>query len=218
MRLDKLSSFGPEPAAWVKLLRPIFRRFVQAFDGDPDIDFWSRVCHHQSFGSGPVYLSGWITAFSVWSIKGKWQGPPLALFEPPLPTYGYQNPVRVPSEYPEGSRLFVDGVLYPVLDFHNHIAVGFCDIDVKLEDNGEQFDCMMVAGHVACLVDGEDSDTVRPLPAWFMFVKGEQKEDLSSQVLNQVSQVEKATRLKTAKTGQSKVRRAWDRICSCFYP
>lgn len=88
LRLDKLSSFGSEPVVWVKLLRPIFRCFVQAFDGDPDIDFWSRVCHHQSFGSGPVYLSGWITAFCVWSIKEKWQGPPLDLIQPPPQTHG----------------------------------------------------------------------------------------------------------------------------------
>ena len=80
-RLDKLDSFGEEPKAWAAMLRPILIRFVGAFDGEPDVDFWSRVCHYHSQGSGPSYLSGWITAFCVWSSEGKWQGPPIS--EPP---------------------------------------------------------------------------------------------------------------------------------------
>ena len=77
-RLDKLDSFGEEPKAWAAMLRPILTRFVKTFDGEPDIDFWSRVCHYYYEGSGTSYLSGWITAFCVWSGKGKWQGPPIS--------------------------------------------------------------------------------------------------------------------------------------------
>ena len=62
-RLDKLDSFGEEPKIWAALLRPILTRFVRAFDGEPDVDFWSRVCHYHRHGSGQSYLSGWITAF-----------------------------------------------------------------------------------------------------------------------------------------------------------
>ncbi|KAF9463857.1 hypothetical protein BDZ94DRAFT_1282297 [Collybia nuda] len=189
-RLDKLSSFGPEPTAWVQLLRPIFNRFAQAFNGDPDVDFWSRICHHQSFGSGPVYLSGWITAFCVWSATGEWQGPPLAFFQQ---SPASETPHRVPSEYPQGSRLFLDGVLYPVLDYYNHVTLGFCDVDVKLDDNGKKIDCMMVAGHVACLVGDKDSDTIRPLPSWFMFIKKEKSQEPNL-----------------------KAKRAWKKFCSCF--
>jgi len=76
-RVDKLKEFGTETKAWAALLRPIFRRFVKAFDVEPDTDFWGRVCHY-SGGSGPTYLSGWITAFCVWNNEGKWQGPPIS--------------------------------------------------------------------------------------------------------------------------------------------
>jgi len=57
----QLDSFGEEPKAWAAMLPPILTRFVRAFDGEPDVDFWSRVCHYQRQGSGQTYLSGWIT-------------------------------------------------------------------------------------------------------------------------------------------------------------
>ena len=56
------------------------------------------------------------------------------------------------------------------------LPVGFCKVDVKLDDNGVTFPCMMVSGHLAYSVDGEKTrkkDRVRPLASWFMFVKGE---------------------------------------------
>ena len=49
-RLDKFDSFGEEPKAWAAMLRPILTRFVRAFEGEPDIDFWSRVCHYHPQG------------------------------------------------------------------------------------------------------------------------------------------------------------------------
>ncbi|KAJ3484795.1 hypothetical protein NLJ89_g11953 [Agrocybe chaxingu] len=93
-RLDKLPTFGAEPAAWAALLRPILKRFVNAFDGNPDIDFWARVCHYDSGGSGPPYLSGWVTAFCVWDSNGKWQGPSLepGSDKPLSRTFGYEIP------------------------------------------------------------------------------------------------------------------------------
>jgi hypothetical protein len=169
-RLDKLPTFGPEPAAWAKLLRPILCRFVQAFDGEPDVDFWGRVCHRTRGGSGPAYLSGWITAFCPWTSEGKWQGPPLDMFESPESV----DTSKLSSyRYPEQSQLILDGVFYPVVDSSN-IPVGFCEVDVELDDNGEMFDCLMVSGHLAHRVEG-NADTVRPFPAWFMFTKGEPK-------------------------------------------
>ena len=161
-RLDKLDSFGEEPKAWAAMLRPILSRFVGAFDGKPDVDFWNRVCHYDFQGSGPTYLSGWITAFCVWSGEGKWQGPSLS------------KPSRAIWLLGGGtvSELVLDKVSYPVID-SGDVPVGFCEVDVKLDDNGEEFPCMMVSGLLAFSVEGEKKDTVRPCPSWFMFIKGE---------------------------------------------
>ena len=161
-RIDKLESFGEEPKAWAAMLRPILTRFVGAFDGKPDIDFWSRVCHYYPQGSGPTYLSGWITAFCVWSSKGEWQGPPISK---PSKTITLLWGETVPE-------LVLDKVSYPVID-SDDVPEGFCEVDVKLDDNGEILPCMMVSGHLAYSVEGEKKDRIRPLPSWFMFVKGE---------------------------------------------
>ena len=164
-RLDKLDSFGEEPKAWAAMLRPILSRFVGAFDGKPDVDFWNRVCHYDFQGSGPTYLSGWITAFCVWSRLGKWQGPPISSSEPP------SSPIKLRSGETV-SELVLDKVSYAVIK-GGAVPVGFCEVDVKLDDNGEMLPCMMVSGHLAYSVEGEKKDTVRPLASWFMFVKGE---------------------------------------------
>ena len=163
-RLDKLNSFGEEPKAWAALLRPILTRFVRAFDGEPDVDFWSRVCHYHSQGSGPTYLSGWITAFCVWSSEGKWQGPSLS--KPPR-TIWLLGGGPVPE-------LVLDKVSYPIID-SDDVPAGFCEVDVTLDDNGVTLPCMMVSGHLAHSVEGKKKDTIRPIPSWFMFVKGERQ-------------------------------------------
>jgi hypothetical protein len=166
-RLDKFDSFGEEPKAWAAMLRPILTRFVRAFDGEPDIDFWGRVCHYHYHGSGPTYLSGWITAFCIWSSEGKWQGPPISESKP-------SRPIRLlgGKMVPE---LVLDEVSYPVID-SGDVPVGFCEVDVKLDDNGVELPCMMVSGHLAISVEGEKKDGIRPLPSWFMFVKREEEE------------------------------------------
>lgn len=165
-RTNKLAEFGAEPEAWARLLRPILTRFVQAFDGQPDIDFWAKVCHYKNFGSGPTYLCGWITAFCVWNKDGKWQGPSLGKWQGPSLT----GPEPTVNWSPKVTSLVMDGVQYTNID-SNSVPHGFCEVDVKLDDNGKKFECIMVSGHLAMSVDGDIHDTVRPSPAWFMFIK-----------------------------------------------
>lgn len=160
-RLDKFTSFGAEPSAWVNLLRPILRRFVNAFDGEPDIDFWGRVCHRIVGGSRPGSISGWITAFCVWDQKGQWRGPNIS---GSLPTPG--NVIDRDGSY----YLVLDGIQYAKIG-DRAVPVGFCEVDVKLIDEGQEFPSMMVAGHMGTRVQNNEKDTVRPLPAWFMFIK-----------------------------------------------
>ncbi len=163
-RIDKLETFGEEPRKWARLLRPIFNRFVSAFDGDHDVDFWNKVSVHYSLGSGTRFLSGWITAFCVWDSEGQWQGEPST-----------EPVVRFGSTHFHPRRE-IDGVLYPSIDTQN-IPMGFCQVDVKVNDDYGSTECVMMSGHMATLVEGRHRDTVRPLPSWFMFVKpGEKRE------------------------------------------
>ena len=59
---------------WAEMLRPIIRRFVATFDGEHDASFWSHVAYRNDQVCGQDDLSGWITAFCVWSNKGVWGG------------------------------------------------------------------------------------------------------------------------------------------------
>jgi len=169
-RIEKLEEFGVETAAFARLLRPIMVQFVQAFDvvgqgGTPDSDFWGKICHIHSGGSGPSYLAGWLSAFCCWDKDGKWQGPKLDKMLEPL-TEQEKNP----GPFQPPTPLILEGLRYPNIDTSN-IPQGFCEVDVKLDDNGEKFDCMMVAGHVG--FTAPKADTVQPAAEWFMFIKGD---------------------------------------------
>ena len=64
---DKLMS------RWLSMLGPICDNLVASAQGKPDLEFWDTICSREGGGSGPSYLSGWITVFSVFDDKGKWQ-------------------------------------------------------------------------------------------------------------------------------------------------
>jgi hypothetical protein len=55
------------------------------------------------------------------------------------------------------------------------IPDGFCEVDVKLDDNGQEFNCKMLAGHVGYMVSAQNGqlDTLQPSSEWFIFIKGE---------------------------------------------
>ncbi len=59
------------------MLYPILRRFVSAFDGNLDTAFWKHVVYRQNELCGQDDIYGWLTAFWVWTNKGKWNAGPL---------------------------------------------------------------------------------------------------------------------------------------------
>ncbi|THU90809.1 hypothetical protein K435DRAFT_968487 [Dendrothele bispora CBS 962.96] len=166
-RVEKLKEFGEEPTLWYNLLRPILTRFIRAFDdpsGQENIDFWNKVAHKGSMGSGPTYLSGWITAFCAWNEDGQWIG---------------NKPGKVLRENEYAMQLSLDNTHYHWLDSKD-IPAGYASVDVKLDDNGEIFDTIMVSGLVGtCVFPSNDNrlsengsgDAVKPSPGWWIFIK-----------------------------------------------
>lgn len=71
-RLGKLKDYNLQE--WQGMLEPILREFINAKEGKTNLDFWQRMVHYKPGGSGPSYVSGWITAFSVFDKDGNWQG------------------------------------------------------------------------------------------------------------------------------------------------
>ena len=121
------------------LLHPILMYFVGAFTnaktGAPqDLDFWSRICYIEAGGFGPAYLSGWITTFCIWDRDGNWMRLKVEVMKPSKTWYGTTLPL-----------LQLDGIFYLMINLDS-VLVEFSDIDVKLNDNEEEFECMMVLG------------------------------------------------------------------------
>jgi hypothetical protein len=181
-RVEKLKEYGPETKAWYSMLQPVIRRFVRSFepgvaDSKANLDFWQRVAHYSGGGSGPTYLSGWITAFCVFEDEGKWNGDDLGSYD--------AEPAEAPIEYnePEGdfqkpkNVLVLDGVSYPSID-SNDIPMAVSEVPVKLNDNGEELETTMLAGLVGTAVgdsgvtDGRSTgkqDQLNPVVGWWMF-------------------------------------------------
>ncbi|KAJ7640044.1 hypothetical protein DFH06DRAFT_1053112 [Mycena polygramma] len=184
-RLEKLKEYGIETIAWYHLLHPVILRFVAAFD-DPksaqNVDFWQKVVHFESMGSGPDYYSGWINAFNVFSEQGQWLGHELNLEaltqEAPDALPAAQFWAAYTTRY-VSNELVLDETPYHELET-NRVPVGYTAVDVTLLENGESTPCALVAGMVGMQVassndrvlssTGKD-DVVRPVSGWWMYAK-----------------------------------------------
>ncbi|KAG1849277.1 hypothetical protein DFJ58DRAFT_716934 [Suillus subalutaceus] len=195
-RLERLKLYNIETIAWYHLLHPVISRFVAAFDAPSspeNLDFWSKVAHYEGGGSGPTYLSGWITAFCVFNEHGIWQGPPLnaermredapkKLLRPADPRV--LSAAQFAAVYTIRGAwrpfLVLGGMPYPMID-DECVPCGYAHLDVKLDDNGELFDTVVVAGAVGAQICSNDKselfkngmrDTVRPVVGYWYLSPG----------------------------------------------
>jgi hypothetical protein len=145
-RLDRLSNFGDEPATFATLLRPVLRHFIASFDPEPSPvvkDFWSKIAH-ETGGSGPFYLSGWITAFCFWDEEGK------SMYHR-YDKNGPQGPVSLEVFQGQRAGCELDGTLYHRVDTDD-IPSGFASVPVVVDDNGVLYHTKMVAGSLGIQV------------------------------------------------------------------
>lgn len=154
-RVSKIPTFGKEPARFASLLEPVLKRFVASFD-DPTSpvlrEFWNQCAHHVGGGSGPTYLSGWVTAFCFWDEEGTC----------------LDNPER------DGNAV-LDGVEFHIVDT-DKIPAGYSSVPVKLDDNGREYDTNMLAGMVGIHAGSEGLDTIQPVSGWWMYEKVSEEE------------------------------------------
>jgi len=57
---------------WTKMLLPVLDKFIETKQGNIDKIWWNSITNYYYGGSGPKYISGWITVFTVFSCDGKW--------------------------------------------------------------------------------------------------------------------------------------------------
>ena len=75
-KLNRLLEFDTSEklmTQWVGWLCEICDHFVESREhgSTTNLDFWDCIAHHEGGGSGPSYLSGWITVFSFFNEDGK---------------------------------------------------------------------------------------------------------------------------------------------------
>ncbi|KAJ7488013.1 hypothetical protein FB451DRAFT_1025761 [Mycena latifolia] len=183
-RLEKLKEYGLESIAWYHLLHPVISCFISAFDAPAspqNVWFWDRVAHCESAGSGAEYISGWITAFCAFSKEGAWLGHCLDAEAHADGPAEMLSPEAFWATYVPGACAD-RGLILHGTPYHRicGVAPGYAEVDVKLNDNGQLFDCVMVAGLVGArtsssgdtaLSPGGADDTVQPLAGWWMFTK-----------------------------------------------
>eukprot|EP00121_Abeoforma_whisleri_P000143 Awhi_evm1s129 len=143
-KINKLLDYDLEDGLmtkWHGFLVPVLDELVSASAGNPDVDFWSRICHYSGGGSGPRYLSGWISSFSVFSARGQWQGDRLAKH---------------------------DGVnqSFPLIETGD-ITSGLVTVPVLIDDNGKQYNSQMFAGSFASNLDvNQKGSKISPSLDW----------------------------------------------------
>ena len=156
-RLLKLDSWDDKTRAWHGMLKPVIGKFIAAFDGEVDTDFWGHIAHPQFMGSGAHTLGGWITAFCAFTEKGKFNG--------------NAHVIGGTRTRPE-RRYELEGVAYPVIDKAD-IPAGSAEVDIKIIDPvGVTFESVLIAGNMGMRVTGEE-DTVQNVPMWCCCLKAE---------------------------------------------
>ncbi|KAF8188495.1 hypothetical protein K438DRAFT_1722527 [Mycena galopus ATCC 62051] len=154
-RLGKLKEYGIETIAWYHLLHPVISGFINLFDAPKsksNVDFWRSVARYPYPNMcGPALYTGWINAFTVFSKKGAWLG------------HGLDKGI-VSQVQPEDLTAEQFWVTYSKLDarsfrerpYHHMTQEGippaYAEVNVKLVDNGKQFDCLVLAGVVGTRV------------------------------------------------------------------
>jgi hypothetical protein len=154
-RLPEFDSGDKYMDAWYKLLKPILAQFTASAQGKPDVEWWNRVCSYFGGGSGPTYLSGWLTVFCVFSDSGQWQG---GKFEA--------------SHWSQGTKKSE----WPIVDIQD-VPSGSVSVNVVVDDNGTIYKTVFEAGLMAYQAEGEAGDAIRPSAEWFMRLANEQDDD-----------------------------------------
>lgn len=146
-RANKLLEFDLESGLmtkWTQILFPVLDKLVETAQNKPDIEWWNRIAHEKGGGSGPTYLTGWITTFCVFTDEGKYQGNKRS-----TTTMRY----TIESEW-------------PLIDTQN-IPRGYVNVPITVDDNGIIYKTELYAGHMSAIIETET--TIKPSVNWALF-------------------------------------------------
>ncbi|KUJ13273.1 uncharacterized protein LY89DRAFT_687443 [Mollisia scopiformis] len=145
-KAERIGTFGDEAKLWFSLLKPVLARFIASFDApeaEETKDFWQKIAHYSGGGSGPTYLSGWITAFCFWNSEGH------LVADSDFEDWGGSTPV-----------LQLDEARYHRLET-TEIPPGWASVPVMLDYYGVDIPCSMVAGSVGIRLRSSGNDFIK---------------------------------------------------------
>lgn len=146
-RVHALRKYGVECSLWADMLEKVTTNLCRTARGDVPLDFWQKICDYRAGGSGPDYLSGWITTFCVFNKHGKWQEPVTG------------RRAKRAAESAEGYIVIDTGAIPP----------GYVTVDVLVDDNGAQYRTLMFAGHASYVKVADDG--LAPNVTWAIALK-----------------------------------------------
>jgi hypothetical protein len=152
-RANKLLEYDLKPghmSQWSEYLFPVLDKFITTVQGNPDVEWWNRIANQKGGGSGPRYLSGWITSFCLFDNDGKWQGG--------------KTEVEGNFSINWSERIISD---WPIINI-NDVPKGYVSVPITVNDNGTVYKTEMFAGHMYA-VRGTDGATLEPAVSWALF-------------------------------------------------
>ena len=140
-KIERLAEFDDEDepivAEWLVLLRVICDNLVESAKNGShnNLWFWDTIVSHHGGGSGPSYVSGWVSSFSFFNKDGNRCG---------------IKPSRRGNAY--SSKSSQDGVVWPMIDTDD-INPNVVSCPVLIDDNGVQFESRLFVGQVTFDLD-----------------------------------------------------------------
>jgi len=152
-RLVEFDTGDKKMKMWSKMLFPVLDQFVRTAEGKCDKDWWNRIANHVGGGSGPTWLSGWITVFCVFNDSGKWMGE----------THEFKTYM---GQKGKSEWIYIDT---------NDLPKGYLSVPVTVDDNGTVYKTEMYAGHIVART-ADAGTTLVPQLDWCMLIPEEKKE------------------------------------------
>ena len=147
-RLERLKEFDIDDIMnkWYDKLAPVLRKFIESFDS-PDVKWWNRIVNNHGGGSGPSYVSGWITSFIIYDNTDKYVGDNTTIVD---------WTGKITSDW-------------PIVDTYD-VPTGFTSVPIIIEEeNGTKHNANFFAGHITSTVSGnQKDDTIVPRLDWVL--------------------------------------------------
>lgn len=152
-KVDRLLDFDDNNRtlqAWVPMLQDICDNFIESAQNGStnNLRFWDTVCSHYGGGSGPTYLSGWVTVFTFFDTDGHCQVElPRQVSKDAAPSVRAK---RHRNDKYEKARRHWDDLIskWPKID-SSQVNRNVVSCPVKINDNGVEYESRLFVGQMS---------------------------------------------------------------------